>query len=60
VRYWLRAHGHDPADEALVEALLTAVKQADSALGDREAERVVRTTEANCEPRRHGGTENSY
>jgi hypothetical protein len=42
VRHWLRAHGHDPADDALVEALLAAAKQADSALTDRAAEVVVR------------------
>jgi isopropylmalate/homocitrate/citramalate synthase len=42
VRHWLRAHGHDPADDTLVEAVLAAAKQADSALSDREAELVVR------------------
>ena len=42
VRHWLREHGHDPTDEPLVEALLAAAKQADRALSDGEAERVVR------------------
>jgi 2-isopropylmalate synthase len=42
VRHWLREHGHDPTDEPLVEALLAAAKQADRALSDGDAERVVR------------------
>jgi len=42
VRHWLREHGHAPTDEPLVEALLAAAKQADRALSDGEAERVVR------------------
>jgi 2-isopropylmalate synthase len=42
VRHWLAHHGHDPADEALVELLLAAAKQADRVLGDEDAERVVR------------------
>jgi 2-isopropylmalate synthase len=46
VRHWLRAHGHDPADETLVEALLAAAKQSDRALGDRDAELVVRQVAA--------------
>jgi 2-isopropylmalate synthase len=42
VRHWLHQHGHDPADEALVETLLLAAKQADRELDDAAAERVVR------------------
>lgn len=43
VRHWLVQHGHDPADEALVESLLAAAKQADRVLADEDAERVVRS-----------------
>jgi 2-isopropylmalate synthase len=42
VRHWLDQHGHDSGDEALVEALLAAAKQADRVLGDDDAEKVVR------------------
>ncbi len=42
VRHWLEQHGYDPTDEALVESLLAAAKQADRAMSDAEAERVVR------------------
>ncbi len=41
-RHWLARHGYDPADERLVDSLLAAAKQADRAMGDAEADRVVR------------------
>jgi isopropylmalate/homocitrate/citramalate synthase len=42
VRHWLEQHGYDPTDEALVESLLAAARQADRAMSDAEVERVVR------------------
>jgi isopropylmalate/homocitrate/citramalate synthase len=41
-RHWLEQHGHDPADDQLVDSLLAAAKQGDRVLEDADAERVVR------------------
>jgi 2-isopropylmalate synthase len=43
VRHWLGQHGHAPADDQLIDSLLAAAKQADRALGDEDAEKVVRS-----------------
>lgn len=41
VRYWLRQHGYDPADDVLVEALLAEAKRHDRVLSINECYRVV-------------------
>jgi 2-isopropylmalate synthase len=36
VRYWLQAHGYDPANESIAKALFDAAKKADRTLTDAE------------------------
>ncbi|HET7790784.1 MAG TPA: LeuA family protein [Gemmatimonadales bacterium] len=42
VKYWLEAHGYDPADEAACQALFAAAKKADRALSDEECHRLLK------------------
>ena len=41
VRHWLAAHGHDPEDAVLADALLAAAKRSDRALSDAECAAAV-------------------
>lgn len=41
VKYWLRAHGYDPEDEALARRIFDAAKAADRVLTDEEIEAVM-------------------
>lgn len=43
VKYWLRAHGHDPEDEELCERIFRAAKQTDRTLTEGELEALCRT-----------------
>lgn len=49
VRHWLAAHGHDPADETLQHALLTAAKRADRVLNNEECEFALRSVQRKAE-----------
>lgn len=45
VKYWLRAHGYDPEDEALARRIFDAAKATDRVLTDEEIEGVIRAEE---------------
>jgi len=42
VKYWLQAHGYDPADEAACQALFDAAKRTDRVLTDAECHALLR------------------
>jgi len=42
VKFWLAAHGYDPADDAACQALFAAAKQTDRVLTDEECHALVR------------------
>jgi isopropylmalate/homocitrate/citramalate synthase len=42
VKFWLQAHGYDPNDDALCQALFEAAKRADRVLGEEECHRLAR------------------
>jgi 2-isopropylmalate synthase len=41
VKYWLEAHGYDPANERVTKALFDAAKQAERVLSDAECREIV-------------------
>ena len=41
VKYWLEAHGYDPDDQAMCDALFDAAKKTDRVLSDDECHRLV-------------------
>jgi isopropylmalate/homocitrate/citramalate synthase len=42
VKYWLQAHGYDPDDDSLCQALFEAAKRADRVLAEEECHRLAR------------------
>ena len=42
VKYWLEAHGYDPADDAACKALFDAAKRTDRVLSDAECHRLLK------------------
>jgi isopropylmalate/homocitrate/citramalate synthase len=42
VKYWLKAHGHDPEDEALCQRIFDKAKQTDHTLSEEEIEALCR------------------
>jgi hypothetical protein len=43
VKFWLEAHGYDPADERAAKALFDAAKKADRVLTDAECHALARS-----------------
>jgi 2-isopropylmalate synthase len=44
VKYWLRAHGHDPEDAGLTQKVFEAAKRADHTLSEEELEALIQRT----------------